>query len=289
MRLNMDHSYEEIRRVALDILSGREKCQHEPSQFDDLMVAAAEVVARRANADGRSPDDPSLSTDDRELFREMFWDLFRQGIITLGHDNNNAHYPFFRISRLGGRVLENPDLYFFHDVSSYEKVVRENVPGISEVTLLYAQEAMQAYLSGCILSATVMIGVAAEDAFDSLLEAIEDNPAYAYAYSRVRKERYVLKRLIRFRETVTKYAHTLPPPLKEGLETNLLGIAELIRNFRNDSGHPSGKLVSQEQCYILLNLFVPYCKKVHELMAYFRTPEPKPVSVGQDAARAGVP
>ena len=283
MRLNMDHSYEEIRSVALDILSGREKCQYQPSEFANLKADVAEVFARRAGVVRQGSGDAKLSITDRELLRDVFWDLFRQGITTLGWDDLNADYPHFRVSYLGARILEHQELYFFHDVSSYEKVVRENVPGVSEVTLLYAQEAMQAYLSGCILSATVMIGVAAEDAFDGLLETVETNPAHASTYSGVLKERSVLRRLLRFRETVSKYAHTLPPSIKEGLETNLLGIAELIRNYRNDSGHPSGKLVSREQCYILLNLFVPYCKKVYELMAHFRTPEPQPASPGQDA------
>ena len=62
---------------------------------------------------------------------------------------------------------------------------------------------------------------------------------------------------------------TLPDEIKENLDTNLDGIMNTIRNFRNDSGHPSGNRISREQCYVNLNLFVPYCKKAYQLIDFF--------------------
>jgi hypothetical protein len=47
------------------------------------------------------------------------------------------------------------------------------------------------------------------------------------------------------------------------------GILSIIRNFRNDSGHPSGKIIEREQAYILLQLFIPYCKKMYQMKDYF--------------------
>jgi hypothetical protein len=38
-------------------------------------------------------------------------------------------------------------------------------------------------------------------------------------------------------------------------------ILAVIRNFRNESGHPSGKIIEREQAYVLLS----YCKKVYQL------------------------
>jgi hypothetical protein len=57
--------------------------------------------------------------------------------------------------------------------------------------------------------------------------------------------------------------------VKDDLDTQLNGIQSLIRTFRNDSGHPSGKLVDREQAYVLLNLFIPYAKKVYQLIDHF--------------------
>ncbi len=58
------------------------------------------------------------------------------------------------------RIIANQDTYFFHDVSTYEQLIRKEIPSIDDVTLLYLKEAMQAFRVGCLLSATVMLGVA---------------------------------------------------------------------------------------------------------------------------------
>ncbi len=49
----------------------------------------------------------------------------------------------------------------------------------------------------------------------------------------------------------------------------LLGIFEMIRNYRNDAGHPSGKSISREQVYANLQVFIAYCKKVYQLKDFF--------------------
>ena len=44
----MNHSYEEIRSTALDVLAGREtQPPYEPNQYEHLSIAVAEVFARR--------------------------------------------------------------------------------------------------------------------------------------------------------------------------------------------------------------------------------------------------
>jgi len=88
----MDHSYEEIRNVVIDIVAGREKVAYDPSQYEHLLLGAAEVLQRREGS--TSPPSmchqgPRLSDSDRELFREIFGDLFRQGVITLGLNDSN--------------------------------------------------------------------------------------------------------------------------------------------------------------------------------------------------------
>ena len=60
--------------------------------------------------------------------------------------------------------------YFFHDVTSYTKQLTQKVPNLDPVTLLYVQEVLQAFGSGCILSSLVMLGVATEHTFLLLLE-----------------------------------------------------------------------------------------------------------------------
>ena len=266
-----DHTYEEIRDLVLNILSGREGSLGSP-QYDGLKSAVSWAFEER---EGRSPVygvagyQPSLSRNDSNLLLEVFWGLFREGIITLGADDSNRQFPWFRLSEFGKRLADSQEPYFFHDVSSYETVIRTEVPEIDDVTLLYLKEAMQDFKSGCLLSASVMLGVAAEHTFSKLLEAIESNGTYFATFKNVYERRSMLRKLNKFKNILVQNQGILPASVKEDLDTNFIGITALIRNFRNDSGHPTGKIIGREQCYVNLQLFVPYCKKMYELIGVF--------------------
>lgn len=263
----MPHSYEEIRSVALDILSGREQMQNEVSNYNNFGYSIALIFARR---EGRQSESVRLDNQDKDIFLEVFWDLFRQGIITLGKNDSNPQFPHFRISKLGKQITDSQSAYFIHDVSSYERVIRSEISCINDVTLLYLKEAMQAFYSGCLLSATVMLGVAAEHTFQILLETIENNSIYRNTYSSIFKERQILAKINKFRKILEQNVNVLSPEIKEDLDTHFAGIQSVIRTFRNQSGHPTGKIIDREQTFVLLQLFIPYCKKLYQLVEFFR-------------------
>jgi len=266
----MDHSYEEIRRAAIDIIAGRENIRNIPDQYISLRNGVAEVMEKR---DGilRDPTGRNLhfSYQDRDIFLEVFWDLFRQGITTLGVDDNNPEFPFFRVSGFGKIILEHEEVYFFHDLSSYEKIIREKIPDIDERTVIYLKEAMQSYLVGCRLSSSVMLGVAIEHSLEQLYEIIEGNGVYKDHFEKIFEERTLLRRFTKFKNKLTEMNKDLPSDVKEDLTTNLDMIVSIIRNYRNESGHPSGKILSREQCYVNLQLFIPCYEKIHSLKAFF--------------------
>lgn len=119
---------------------------------------------------------------------------------------------------------------------------------------------------------TVMLGVANEHTFLKLLEAVEANPKHEPTFANVFKEKTILQKFIKFRNILGQHEKDLPGDVKENWETDFAGILTMIRNFRNDSGHPSGKQIGREQCYVLLNPFVPCCKKMYQLIECFKQP-----------------
>ena len=217
-RLENNHTYDELYQVAIDILNGNDPLKNPLSgditQFVSLHLRIAEILYFRENNLERFPSNLDgklkLSRDDEDLFRDVFWDLFRQGIITLGYDNNNVEYPWFRVSYRGKKILENQSLYYFHSVESYEKVIRENIPDIDDVTVIYLKEAMQSYLQGCVLSATVMLGVATEHTFELLLDDIQENEQYTSVFSNVFTEKTALQRLTKFKNLLPSIHKELP-------------------------------------------------------------------------------
>jgi len=272
----MSHSYEEIRSVVIDILAGREKGSYEPNQYANLLHCVGDVFERRDPPQpGRtrmismSGSNPNLDAADREIFLEVFWDLFRQGIITLGSDDANREFPFFRVSSHGERILANQESYFFHDVSTYEQLICNEIPKIDAVTLIYLKESMQAFRVGCVLSSTVMLGVSTEHTFNLLMETIDSNPTHKPTYQSVNDQWGILRRVNTFKTILDGQMGSLPRGIKEDLDTHFAGILSVIRNFRNQSGHPSGHIIDREQCYVLLQLFIPYGKKMYQLMDHF--------------------
>jgi hypothetical protein len=74
----------------------------------------------------------------------------------------------------------------------------------------------------------------------------------------------------KFKQKLDEKKQILSKEMKEDLDTNLDMIVALIRNYRNESGHPNGKVLSREQCYVNLQLFIPCCKKIYDLMNFFK-------------------
>jgi len=269
------HSYEEIRSAMLDLLAGREKATYELSQYRHLEIGVAEVFDRRESGpptDRHHVSKLHLSRADADLFLEVFWSLFQQGIITLGIDSSNPQFPFFRLSQAGAKIVNNQSGYFFHDVSTYESLITSQIPAIDATSLLYLKEAMQAFRSGCILSTSVMLGVATEHTFLLLLDTIEANPKHQATYASAQKERSILPKFNKFRTILDKQLASLPAEVREDLDTQFAGILSVIRTFRNESGHPTGKIIDREQAFVLLNLFIPYAKKMYQLIEHFAAP-----------------
>lgn len=268
----MDHSYEELRTIVLEIIAGSEKVSYTPDQFQHLVLGVAEVLERREGKGQSDWHQSRLSPTDSDLVREIFWDLFLQRIITLGKDDSNRDFPFFGVSSQGKRILSNQNPYIFHDVSTYTRLIKANVPSINATTLLYLQEAMQSYRSGCLLAATVMLGVASEHSFLLLVEATESNATYGQNFENVSKQKTILQKFRKFRAALEQHVQpALPPELKEDLDVQFDGILSVIRKFRNDAGHPSGKIMEREQVYVLLQMFIPYCNKLYGLIDFFQT------------------
>lgn len=271
---NPSYTYEEIRNAAIDILAGRTGIN--ASQYEHLKHGVGEVlIYKRTGKYSNQYYENLMQGNNGDIFLEVFWDLFRQGIITIGLNDvkGNREFPWFRVSSHGKKIIENQNVYFYHDVSSYEAVIKQQVSDIDDVTLIYLKEAMQSFYSGCYLSSSVMLGVASEHTFMKLLEKIENNLSYSTDFKNSFKEKNISRKFAEFKkilnQLISQNKLNLKPEIKENLDTNLDGIMNTIRNFRNDSGHPSGNIISREQCYVNLNLFVPYCKKAYQLIDFF--------------------
>lgn len=265
-----DHTYEEIRDVVIDILTGRVTVPHPPVQWQSLLGAIGHVLFQRARQtpgfQAQAVTSLSLTAKDAELARDVFWDLFRQGVITLGSNDANPNWPHFRLSHFGDRILNSSSPWRFHDSSSYIAMVRQAVPDIKDAAVSYLEEASAAFYSGCLLASCVMLGVAAEAEFLRLVQAVIATPTHATVFKAVDKEATVLRKIVKFRNLLKPLIPQLGQRAREGLEANFDAIQFVLRVARNDAGHPtSAPPPSREQVFVYLQLFVPFARQLRDL------------------------
>jgi len=145
--------------------------------------------------------------------------------------------------------------------------VRQEIPDISSVSLVYLDEAVSAFYAGCLLASCVMLGVAAEAEFLRLAEIAARNPAHGSKFSAVAQARFIRQKITKFYDCLKPLIAGLPNDATEGLEANFLAIQSVLRIARNEAGHPTGSTPQREQVYVYLQLFVPFARQLMRLRA----------------------
>jgi hypothetical protein len=191
------HTYEELRDVMLDVLLSSTG----GNQFLTLIEQTARVLNEREKSTvnlgagmGYQGASNALHPSDRDSMLEIFWDFFRQGVITLGLNDSNPNWPFFRLSRFGqSQTAQQP--YRFHDTTTYLAMVAKGAPDLLPATRLYLEEAVAAFYSGYYLSATVMLGVAAEAEFLRLIEVASKNSKVGKSFEGAVKQKFIRSKI----------------------------------------------------------------------------------------------
>ena len=183
-----EHSYEELREVVIAILLSA--AENGVNRFEKLLQRTSlELFKQDApeSEQGRSSCGASqLHPQDADLVLEIVWDLFRQGIVTLGLNPANPGWPWLRLSRFGECALQQ-GLYRFHNKAAFMKALRSETIDISPDAAVYLREAVAAFYTDCLLSTCVMLSVAAESEFLRLLAAAKSSKTYGKYFSRIRR------------------------------------------------------------------------------------------------------
>ena len=268
-KLNKPHDYEHLRGVVIDILTGKEQITHGVGNYRYLVDGVAEVLTRRGEPYTDLPHySGGLRMDDRdvELVRDIFWDLFRQGLITLGRDDMNDSWPNFRLSHNAKQTLLQASPYRFHNAASYLSLVTIEAPDISSTAQEYLQEAIATFYTDCLLASCVMLGVAAEVEFLRLIDAGLASAAHAALFQSASKETLLRQKIIKFQAILPSLPRPILQKAGEDLDMHINGIQSVLRVARNKAGHALAKRTPiREQVYVYLQMFVPFAGHLSRL------------------------
>lgn len=205
------------------------------------------------------------------------WALIGQGLAYIDFAQPAPENWTLGLTEAGARALQdrgmNPD-----NSGEYLTRLAAMVPDATPTVLRYAGEAVASYNGRCYLASAVMLGVASEAGFLEMALAFgawlpEAQGAKFDQLIRSPRMNYIAK-FAEFRKRIEPRRSQLPAELSDGMSLTLDSVLDLLRVFRNDAGHPTGKQISREDAFINLQMFARYLQKLYALKAFFETTSP---------------
>lgn len=263
---------EVLRSLVFDALRDKPETQFVEVQVKVGELAHAKDLQRlpryHAGADGRG----NLTSADAEDIRQLIWELIIQGVLVPGMNDSNPAWPFIRVTSYGERVLSEGAI-IPHDPDGYLLDLRAKVPAVDSLTEMYVSESLQCFLRGTYMASTVMLGVAAEATMLNLIAATAasiDDAEEKEEFEKVTKTWIISRKYNALQEKLPSFRNNLPREIEQDLEIMLNGCFTLIRNYRNETGHPTGRTIQHDECFANLQLFRVYCKRVYDLIGWLQ-------------------
>lgn len=263
---------EEVRGLLMKALK-----QPNWNQVGALEMAVGDLKAKTL----KSHTNPYFASDGRAylergesaLIHEVIWSLIVQGILVPGLNDDNKEWPFIRLTDYGRRCIEK-EAVLPHDPDQYLDDFCHNVTNADPVIVQYLTEALQCFLRDLQRAAAVMLGAASEKAIllliDSYVNAIADPSRKAQTENHVAKANSIYRKFDVFEKGFPTAKGNMPRTLIDNTDSLLRGVFDLIRNSRNEAGHPaSGEIISRDTNYSHLRLFTPYCQRIYGLISWF--------------------
>lgn len=211
----------------------------------------------------------NLSIRDENIVREIIWDFIIQRVITIG-DYNNSSWPHLSLTEYGKKAIESSGV-IPHDSSGYLKALKNTLPELDTIIETYLLESINTYNINQLLSATITLGCASERAIlliiDSYANTFRENEKSNIFRKKI-EGRFIKTQFDEFQKSIKHGLSTYPYDLKENFDNTFTGVYQMIRNNRNDAGHPTGKQIDKDSLFANLRVFIPYCKYIYDLKKY---------------------
>ena len=215
--------------------------------------------------------DTGLEPADKRLFFELVWELISTGVLVPYGDSSNTEWPQVSLTTEGLAYAEtgepspaDPDGFLRHVEAAF--------PGLPSTVSLYLREAIAAFNRRLYLATSVMLGVAAEGLLLKLADAVRDSHAQTAAGAAWHASNIDAQPALRQYRGISgklqAVAGDMPHDLREVFDSHFRSIRGLIREQRNEAGHPTGNEPDRQGVLPSLYLFAPYAGLTAGLVAW---------------------
>ena len=265
---------EELRAFLLEFLKTFSE-QHQPLQFQ-LCLNGVERLAREKCLERLGPG-AALREEDGARLKHVVWDLILERVLVPSSKSVtsiNDGWPFLSITDHGRKVIaeQKPVPY---DPDGYLARLKQNTGGLHATVEAYLAEALTTFRTGNTMASAVMLGAASEMVFNELCAAIIQGfsvPSEATKFQeKTSPKKNMVERVNAVSAWLSQKKNQLPTDWQNVERHHLVHkVADIIRNRRNDSGHPQDPPMkpSHEEMYALLMMFPDYCEKLYSLKTW---------------------
>ena len=218
----------------------------------------------------------AVTTEEKSKVHEVIWDLIVQRVLTV-ESGGTSSWAFLRLTEFGKEIV-NEQRWSPYDPDGYLKALQGQAPRVFDLCLLYVGEALNCFRGGSYIATCVMLGAASEaamvDFFQQLADAMRANgrmPEVETYERRLGKETSFYKRYELFSRYFGEVRAKIPLKFTDDLDGQLVGVFHLIRQYRNEAGHPTGTAIGRIAAFRNLTLFIEYCKRIEEISDWLRS------------------
>jgi hypothetical protein len=187
----------------------------------------------------------------------------------------NMNLPWFHLTAYGRKVLAGEPGHP-HDHDGYLARLRKGTVAPDDTVLAYVTEGLTTFRQGSVVSAAVMLGIAAERVFllvcDAMCKSLAD-PAERSKFEGI-LERFPMKPKL---DWVHSKLLSIQAQRRSGFPENAVlmvtAIYDLLRAQRNDLGHPRElpPRLDREEVFASLQVFPRFYQTSDELVRFLRS------------------
>lgn len=208
----------------------------------------------------------NLEVTDENKTREILWDFVIQRVLTLG-DYHNASWPHLSLTEYGTKAI-NSEGPIPNDSSGYMQSLKDSVSDLDSIIETYICESIRTYNINQLLSSTITLGCASERAILLVIDTYADtfkDVERAKAFRKKIEGKFIKTQFDEFEKSIKPQLTSYPYEIRENFNNTFNGVYQMIRNNRNDAGHPTGKQIDKDNLFSNLRVFIPYCKYIYDL------------------------
>lgn len=209
----------------------------------------------------------------RSKIMSAIWSLLGQGLVYIDFSEPSTENWSLNLTEEGWATAKDNEVNP-NSPDNYFKRFNEMVPNVSDIIFQYTRESVFSYNTRCYLACLVMIGVASEAAIIELSNSIgnwlKDTQGKEKFLETINSKRAnITTKFETLRKKIEALKSEMPSDLINGIELKLSGVMDLLRENRNDAGHPTGRKITRDDAFISLILFPRYLQRIYELKDFF--------------------